>query len=117
MTKDSIIELQKIDCNCNDCIFMGRDFDTFKKWEKFKHELQLKEFERKKAEALRIANECQDERGKQSLLSSANKMVFMFDRKGLIHYGNCDRFKKPVSFIPNVCQLKTQQCFKHRREP
>jgi len=85
MTKDSIIELQKIDCNCNDCIFMQRDFETFKKWEKFKYELQLTEFNRKKADALRIANECQDERGKQSLLTSANKMTFMFYRSGLIH--------------------------------
>lgn len=25
MTKESIIELQKIDCNCNDCKFMERD--------------------------------------------------------------------------------------------
>jgi hypothetical protein len=25
MNKDSIYELQKIDCNCNDCIFMKRD--------------------------------------------------------------------------------------------
>ena len=25
MTKESIYELQKIDCNCNDCKFMERD--------------------------------------------------------------------------------------------
>jgi len=25
MTNESIIELQKIDCNCNDCIYMVRD--------------------------------------------------------------------------------------------
>lgn len=25
MTRESIIELQKIDCNCNDCKFMLRD--------------------------------------------------------------------------------------------
>lgn len=27
MTKESIIELQKIDCNCNDCKFMQRDLN------------------------------------------------------------------------------------------
>lgn len=26
MNRESIIELQNIDCNCNDCKFMGRDF-------------------------------------------------------------------------------------------
>ena len=26
MNKDSLLELQKIDCNCNDCKFMVRDF-------------------------------------------------------------------------------------------
>ena len=26
MNRESIVELQKIDCNCNDCKFMVRDF-------------------------------------------------------------------------------------------
>ncbi len=30
MDKESIFELQKIDCNCNDCIYMVRDFETKK---------------------------------------------------------------------------------------
>lgn len=30
MDKESIIELQKIDCNCNDCFFMQRDVEKFK---------------------------------------------------------------------------------------
>lgn len=33
MDKESIFELQKIDCNCNDCIFMVRDFETKQKWD------------------------------------------------------------------------------------
>ena len=33
MDKESIIELQKIDCNCNDCIYMVRDFETKKAWD------------------------------------------------------------------------------------
>lgn len=32
-----------------------------------------------------------------------------------IHYGDCTKFNKPVSFIPNICQLETQECFEHRR--
>lgn len=31
MDKESIFELQKIDCNCNDCKFMVRDFEKLKK--------------------------------------------------------------------------------------
>ena len=34
MDKQSIIGLQKIDCNCNDCKFMVRDFD---KWKEYDH--------------------------------------------------------------------------------
>lgn len=34
MEKDSIIELQKLDCNCNDCIFLTRDFERYKSLDK-----------------------------------------------------------------------------------
>ena len=30
MDKESILALQLIDCNCNDCAFMIRDFDKLK---------------------------------------------------------------------------------------
>ncbi len=30
-SKESAFELQKIDCNCNDCKFMLRDFEKLKK--------------------------------------------------------------------------------------
>lgn len=33
MNKESIIELQKIDCNCNDCKFMVRDFEKYKSFD------------------------------------------------------------------------------------
>jgi hypothetical protein len=32
-----------------------------------------------------------------------------------INYGDCQKFNKPVSFIPGICQIDTQQCFKHRK--
>lgn len=115
MTKEIIFELQLIDCNCNDCKHMVRDFDTYRKWEQWNKELQEKKFERKKAEAFRIANECEDQQGKKTLLAIANKMKFMFDKSGLLQYGNCQKFSKQVSFIPGICQLETQQCFEHRR--
>jgi hypothetical protein len=30
-------------------------------------------------------------------------------------YGNCTKLNKPVSFIPETCQIDTQQCFENRR--
>jgi hypothetical protein len=30
MDRESIYELQKVDCNCNDCIFMVRDLEKYK---------------------------------------------------------------------------------------
>jgi hypothetical protein len=32
-----------------------------------------------------------------------------------LQFGDCSKFNKPVSFIPNVCQLETQDCFQHRK--
>jgi hypothetical protein len=115
MTKESIFELQLIDCNCNDCKYMERDFETYRKWEQWNRGLQEKDFEQKKKEALRIANECEDERGKKTLLAVANKMKFMFDKSGLLQYGICEKFNKQVSFFPATCQIETQECFRHRR--
>jgi hypothetical protein len=49
------------------------------------------------------------------LLTQAEKMKFQFDSSGVSsHFGNCSKFDKPVSFIPNVCQLETQTCFENR---
>ncbi len=74
------IDLQKIDCNCNDCTFMVRDLEKKRLWD----ETEL----------------------------HANQK----NASHRIHYGRCDRFQISVSFIPNTCQLSTQQCFVHRKE-
>lgn len=78
MQKDSIFELQKIDCNCNDCVFMVRDQEKMKS---YNH--------------LHVGQEKASHR---------------------VNYGICTELNKPVTFIPNTCQLETQNCFKHRRE-
>jgi len=98
MDKESRYELQKIDCNCNDCFFMVRDFDTYKKWGSFHMDLQLKEFEHKKENGEIRPN-----------------AQFQFDKSTLLQYGKCSKLGKGISFIPNVCQIETQECFKHRR--
>lgn len=98
MDKESIFELQKIDCNCNDCTFMVRDMVKFKKWENFHRDLQLKDFNRRKELELIRPN-----------------AQFQFDKSCLSSYGKCDKLDKEVWFIPNQCQIETQDCFKHRR--
>jgi hypothetical protein len=84
--------LQDLDCNCNDCIFMVRDSERRKQSLQFHEGLQRAAFKK-------------------------DQSKFQFDPKPVtIHYGNCTKFDKPVSFIPNVCQLETQTCFKNRRQ-
>lgn len=109
------VELQKIDCNCNDCKFMVRDFDKFNKWKEWRRSQQLNDFEIRKSKAICDAELLENEDGRRSELKKANKMTFQFDSSGLIGYGDCLKFNKPVSFIPNTCQLETQECFEHRR--
>ena len=119
------IELQQIDCNCNDCKFMVRDFAKFQKWSDWNKGLQIIDFEKKKAKAIEDAKAQLAEvqirgikseiRGSEYVLKKANKMEFVFDKSGLLSYGNCTKLNKEVSFIPDICQLETQNCFEHRK--
>jgi hypothetical protein len=116
------VELENIDCNCNECKHLERDFAEFKKWEQWNREIQLKVFEAAKEKAIADAERNiqealtpEDKRSCEGLLRKALKMKFQFNRDTLISYGRCIRFDKKVSFIPGVCQLETQHCFEHRK--
>lgn len=120
MNKESIIEFQKIDCNCNDCISMIRNFDRFKKSLSDHERWQLNHFNTIKAKKIERSRELINI-GKipeaNNLIEDAHKMRFQFDKSSAtIHYGDCNKLNKPVSFIPNTIQLDTQECFKHRKE-
>jgi len=78
---------------------MQRDFQRYEKWEAISKERQLREFERTK-----------------ELGEIRKNAQFQFDKSSLLSYGKCSKFKKDVSFIPNVCQIETQDCFLHRRD-
>ncbi len=78
MDKESLIKLQKVDCNCNDCRYMVRNFERMKGWD-WMHVGQEKASHR-------------------------------------VNYGDCAKLDKPVTFLPNTCQIETQGCFSHRRE-
>jgi hypothetical protein len=112
--KESIFELQKLDCNCNNCAFLERDLEKFSKWAEWHKDLELKQFEKDKEKAIREANLIEDPKERQGMLRVANKMKFQFDKSKLLNYGKCTKLKKDVSFIPNICQIETQDCFVHR---
>lgn len=121
MDKESLILLQKLDCNCNDCIYMVRDLERFEKSVAFHRQLCLNEFEMIKHNLLKSALEwdMKSEPNKANVLRrEAERMKFQFNKKieCPINYGNCSRFNKPVSFIPGILQLETQECFNHRRD-
>ncbi len=117
------LELQLIDTNCNNCVFMLRDLEKYKKWETWHRDSALQEFNHKKVkavlEAQRVINEAKDDLALKSgkgMLFVANKMNFHFDKKGLLNYGYCTQLKKDVSFIPLQCMPEHQNCFIHRKE-
>jgi hypothetical protein len=120
LDKQSIFELQKIDCNCNDCRFMIRDVEKYKasldahhtwQWDYF---CTLKEKLIKKARWYRRI--FYDIVRWDALFTEAESMKFQFDRSTCaINFGTCEKFHKDISFIPNTCQLDTQDCFEHRR--
>ena len=121
MYKESILELQKIDCNCNDCIFMERNNDEFKASLERHHKWQLDYFNTLKNNIIKKAKWWKDRKNDlekwNDLLTEAEKMKFQFDKKeAAINYGKCAKFKNSISFLPNTLQLDTQSCFTHRRE-
>lgn len=107
------MDIKDVDCNCNDCTFMARDLVLRERAMEFHKKLQFGDYERRKnslvqeARALKPFN--------QKAVNKALKYPFQFDKSECtIHYGYCDKFKKNVTFIPEVCQIETQHCFKRR---
>lgn len=115
-----MIELQEVDCNCNDCKFLIRDLEKFNRSEVFHRKLCLEEFERDKAKTLSDANQWYNkgewDKGHPLEIQGLN-MKFQFQRKDecLISFGQCSKLNKSVSFIPGICQVETQKCFEHRK--
>ena len=120
MDNESIYELQLIDCNCNDCIFMVRDMGKLKESIELHRKWQFDHFEGRQNRLIAKANEYRLKKGDletwDKLLRQAEKMKFQFNKKTVtINYGRCSKLDKDVSFIPNDIQLDTQECFQHRK--
>jgi len=114
------IELEQLDCNCNNCKFMIRDMDKFKESLELHHKWQLDYFNSQKSKLINKANwykkQFYDLETWDILMSEAENMKFQFNKKEcLINYGFCSKFNKEVSFIPTYHSLENQDCFIHRR--
>lgn len=121
MDAQSTIELQKIDCNCNDCGFMMRDIEKYKQSLENHRVWQFNYFTVLKNKLIEKAKWWKDKfydlEKWDSILTEADNMKFQFNRsEATINYGYCHAYNKEVTFIPNTCQIETQKCFKHRKE-
>lgn len=95
---------------------MQRDFKTYELWHDWHKKIALSNFNIEKAKALASAMLIDDEKQRMSMVIKANKMTFQFDKSKLLNYGECLKFKKQVSFIPNTCQIENLHCFIHRKD-
>ena len=116
MNKEDAILLQKIDCNCNDCLFMRRDFDAHTYWLNWHKAQSESDFKKNQQKAIKDALSISDKAHRSAELLKASKMKWQFNKSNLLQYGYCDKHAERVSFIPGTCQLETQECFIHRRE-
>lgn len=120
MTKESIIELQKIDCNCNDCIHMIRNLEKFQESVNLHRQWQFDHYNTIRNKLIFNIEEAKrfgDNNRLATLEFELSRMRFQFDKSQCrINFGHCNKFAKDVTFIPGVCQLETQECFKHRRD-
>ncbi len=78
----ALADLQRIDCNCNNCAFMQRDAAKYQSFDRL------------------YTNE------KDQVTTPSHRP----------QYGHCQKFDKPVGFLPGTCQIETQECFLHRRD-
>lgn len=117
MDKESAYELQKIDCNCNDCIFMQRDLVKFNTVFAEHFDLQVWFYRRKKARRIWEAREKIRKDKEKGLQALRQAMQLNFHHVDCISsYGRCTKFSNDITFIPNTLQLHTQDCFVHRKD-
>lgn len=117
--RESIFERQLIDCNCNDCAFLVRNLEKFEESKKRRDGWQRTTFESRKKRVLEEAKSLR-ERGSDekadNLFKIANNMKYHFLNNSRINFGRCEKLDKDITFMPNQCQLETQECFEHRKK-
>lgn len=132
LKKEGIYELQRIDCNCNDCVFLFRLLDRKNTAINKDKESQEEIFNITKARKIRkTENDIDNLLLNKHLIKDVDiKISAKLERLKLlkttsfhyqgqqaeIHYGVCCKFKKEITFAPNTCQIETQKCFIHRKD-
>jgi predicted house-cleaning noncanonical NTP pyrophosphatase (MazG superfamily) len=98
---------------------MVRNIEKFNQSLKTHERWQLDYFNMLKRKLVERAEEWKrrgDQEKYERLMDEISRMKFQFDKSDCtINYGHCKKFNKEISFIPNICQLDTQECFKHRK--
>lgn len=118
MTKESTIELQRVDCNCNDCKYLERDLDAYNHSKTLHHLWQRQYFDllnKKKLEKVEYWLDKNEWEKAKGILDEVNASKFSFNNDAHISFGECIKLIKPVSFIPNTVMLENFKCFEHRR--
>ena len=88
MDKESILELQRIDANCNECIFMQRNMNKFNESTEFQKKMQFDYFNVLKQKIVDKANYWRYQKGGlekwNDLLIEVDKMKFQFDKSAVL---------------------------------
>lgn len=123
------IGFQKLNCNCNDCLFMQRDLKETNLWRGWHEHFDYMEYLKARhqlAYQLSMMDIAAKEEGRPlprktviHLEKKYRKFPFQFNSKGLINYAVCTSEKgkhnQKVTFLSNHFQLDTQHCFVHRK--
>ena len=119
MDKESIYERQKIDTNCNDCKHMERNIDKFKSFSTLQDDWDVM-FHKWAQERMRLKASAElnkgDVDGFKRFLKLADNLKFSPTPKSRINYGTCTKKQIEVTFLPNQCVPKNQECFTHRKD-
>ncbi len=119
MDKESIYELQKIDCNCNDCVFMVRDLEKLKEAKQNNRNFYAWSYRFRRQKMWNKAQKKLDQGDMKKYLGTLHdraRIGLDTSYKSGLSYGKCEKFSKDVSFIANTFQFETQQCFIHRKD-
>lgn len=132
MTKESTYELQRIDCNCNDCSYLLRALEIQNTVLDADKANQQNAFDLVKERKIKgVQKNISNLEDNRQLIKNAERKIngqkeymkllekskhgYQGQRKP-IQYGICKKFQKSITFIPNITQLETQKCFIHRKD-
>lgn len=118
MGPESRIQFQEIDCNCNDCTYMIRNLRKLDEAKQDARDYAASSIKRIRAKRLDEANDSLERgnvRSYEGILLERRSVSVKSNYRSGLSFGDCTKFNKPVSFIPNILQLDTQECFEHRR--